>query len=323
MNRHCAAACACILLANLLMAQRAQANEPLWELGLGAGALLLPHYRGSDQAHNWLLPVPYATRAQAIVWPPEEATVRALTPGFVEEIAAPPGSAVAPGTPLLRLADPEVDQRVATLEAALLRAEREYQAALADRGQAVALIETLGFIRGQLDRARQAQAELLVTANAVGHFAPADPERMLGLWKDRGDLLGHVEDPARFTLLALVREDDIALVRDRLRSIELRFVSPPHGVQQASLLRLVPEASQALPSPVLSLAGGGPFAPDPAARDGATAFENLVRLELGVADLAERRIEERAHVLFVLEPEPLGQRWWRWLRRAFQRQFGV
>jgi len=32
---------------------------PLWEFGLGAGALRLPHYRGSDQSHNWLLPVPY------------------------------------------------------------------------------------------------------------------------------------------------------------------------------------------------------------------------------------------------------------------------
>ncbi|WP_309637895.1 MipA/OmpV family protein, partial [Methylibium sp.] len=35
------------------------AERPLWELGLGAGALRLPHYRGSDQSHDWLLPVPY------------------------------------------------------------------------------------------------------------------------------------------------------------------------------------------------------------------------------------------------------------------------
>jgi outer membrane scaffolding protein for murein synthesis (MipA/OmpV family) len=38
----------------------ARADQPLWELGLGAGWLHLPHYRGSDQAHDWLLPVPYA-----------------------------------------------------------------------------------------------------------------------------------------------------------------------------------------------------------------------------------------------------------------------
>ncbi len=37
----------------------AWADQPLWELGLGAGWLQLPHYRGSDQNHQWLLPVPY------------------------------------------------------------------------------------------------------------------------------------------------------------------------------------------------------------------------------------------------------------------------
>ncbi len=35
------------------------AELPLWELGMGAGVLHLPHYRGSDQSHTWLLPVPY------------------------------------------------------------------------------------------------------------------------------------------------------------------------------------------------------------------------------------------------------------------------
>lgn len=34
-------------------------ERPLWELGLGAGVLRLPHYRGADQSHTWLLPVPY------------------------------------------------------------------------------------------------------------------------------------------------------------------------------------------------------------------------------------------------------------------------
>ena len=36
------------------------AIAPLWELGLGVGGLRLPHYRGSDQSHTLLLPVPYA-----------------------------------------------------------------------------------------------------------------------------------------------------------------------------------------------------------------------------------------------------------------------
>lgn len=34
-------------------------NRPLWEAGVGVGALRVPHYRGADQSHNWVLPVPY------------------------------------------------------------------------------------------------------------------------------------------------------------------------------------------------------------------------------------------------------------------------
>jgi len=36
-----------------------RAPAPLWELGLGAAALSLPDYRGSDQSRTYLLPLPY------------------------------------------------------------------------------------------------------------------------------------------------------------------------------------------------------------------------------------------------------------------------
>lgn len=34
-------------------------EKPLWEAGLGAGALVLPDYRGSDESRGYVLPVPY------------------------------------------------------------------------------------------------------------------------------------------------------------------------------------------------------------------------------------------------------------------------
>ncbi len=49
------------LLAALLLAGSAAAHAdlPLWELGAGLATLQVPHYRGSDQSHRWVLPVPY------------------------------------------------------------------------------------------------------------------------------------------------------------------------------------------------------------------------------------------------------------------------
>jgi len=36
-----------------------QPKKPTWELGVGLGALSLPHYRGSDQRSNYVAPIPY------------------------------------------------------------------------------------------------------------------------------------------------------------------------------------------------------------------------------------------------------------------------
>lgn len=44
----------------LLLAGSALAEEkPLWELGAGVAALSLPDYRGAEQSHGHLLPIPY------------------------------------------------------------------------------------------------------------------------------------------------------------------------------------------------------------------------------------------------------------------------
>jgi len=53
------AATLCVAMALGAAAPAGHASQPLWEVGLGVGALSLPHYRGSDRTHQWLLPVPY------------------------------------------------------------------------------------------------------------------------------------------------------------------------------------------------------------------------------------------------------------------------
>src|ERR1700689_4649191 len=55
-----ARAIAAVLLAAVCCAVPAQAKDvPLWEFGLGAGAIAFQDYRGSDTTHAYPLPVPY------------------------------------------------------------------------------------------------------------------------------------------------------------------------------------------------------------------------------------------------------------------------
>lgn len=51
-----AQALACILL---FLTSAAQADKPLWDLGLGLTVLDFPDYRGSDERNTYALPIPY------------------------------------------------------------------------------------------------------------------------------------------------------------------------------------------------------------------------------------------------------------------------
>ena len=49
-----------ICLASLLSIPLCHAEDrPLWEAGVGVGVITLPDYRGSDESHTYVLPVPY------------------------------------------------------------------------------------------------------------------------------------------------------------------------------------------------------------------------------------------------------------------------
>lgn len=51
---------AIICLSSLLFVSICHAEErPLWELGAGVGVINLPDYRGSDESHTYVLPIPY------------------------------------------------------------------------------------------------------------------------------------------------------------------------------------------------------------------------------------------------------------------------
>jgi len=49
----------CISSNNLSAEQLKKDDKSKWELGVGIGALSLPHYRGSDQHSNYVAPIPY------------------------------------------------------------------------------------------------------------------------------------------------------------------------------------------------------------------------------------------------------------------------
>jgi putative peptide zinc metalloprotease protein len=92
----------------------------------------------------------------------------------------------------------------------------------------------------------------------------------------------------------------------------------------AQLTRSVPAAARQLPSAVLGGKGGGPTATDPRDEKGLATLESVFEFELLLPQQVPHDwLGSRVFVRFEHVAEPLGQRMWRGLRRAFLSHFQV
>lgn len=271
-----------------------------------------------------VIPFPYATYSQGVLTASENSQVRVRTSGFVDAVLANPGSWVEVGQELIQLSDPTLAAEVAVLKAQVTEAEASYRSSLNDRVDAGIKRELLALRRTEYQRALDKADALTVVAQQSGTFVLPNATKLRGRHLDRGDLLGNIVNFGELPVTVMIAEDDINAVRQRTRSVEVRLVSQLHTTYEAGVGRIVPASSTELINPILAVDGGGLIVTDPASSsEQPQAFNRHFRLVLNVPDAPRERLNERVHVLFSHDPEPLALRWWRGLRRVFLRQLDV
>ena len=273
----------------------------------------------------FLLPLPLRTRAEGVVWMPEQAQVRAGAEGFVTRILVAPESAVRSGEPLIEVEDPLLEAQLRVVEARWRELDARYRAAwYADPVQAGIVKEELVAAEADLVRARERVREVVILSPSDGTFVVPGAQDLLGRFVHQGELVGYVIDPARATVRVAVPQSDVGLIRQRTRGVEVRLADRLAEALPASIQREAPAATNRLPSPALGRNGGGPFALDPEDTDGTLARDKLFQFDI---ELPPRALPEyaggRVYVRFHHGTEPLAQRSFRSLRRLFLRQFGV
>jgi len=273
----------------------------------------------------FVLPVPLRSRGEGVIWLPEHAVVRAGVEGFVAEVVAAPHSRVTAGQPLVRLHDPVTEVRLRGLEAERDVLDRRVQAlAGKDRVKAEIVRQRRADKEDALARARERSREQWIASPGAGVFVLEGEDDLVGRYVQQGDVVGHVVDLAAATARVVVRQDAVALLRERTDAAWLRVAHDPGTVLPARITREVPAASDHLPTPALGTAGGGPFAVDPSDPSGTQTLETVFQFELALPATADLRAAgQRVHARFDHGAEPLGLRAYRSLRRVFLRQLGV
>ncbi|MBP6899058.1 MAG: hypothetical protein KBC73_03155 [Burkholderiaceae bacterium] len=302
------------VIASPLLARQRQRAVGITAGVLGLVALLLV-----------AVPMPLSTLAEGVVWVPEQAEIRARAPGTLARLLVAPGQAVVAGQPVAELSDPglwtEYDVQRARVERLQVQVASEL---VSDRAQAAATATTLDRELRGLARLEERIDQLVLVAGSDGRLLVPRAADAEGRWLKQGDQLGYVLDGALRSARLVVTQDDIGLVRHRLRHIRVRLADRLDQVHEARIVREVPGGSDRLPSKALTPAGGGQLLVDPSDADGLRTLNRVFVFELALpADIGSPQLGTRLHVRLEHEPEPLAAQAWRRLRQLFLSRFDL
>ena len=203
-----------------------------------------------------------------------------VPPNYLEQFVES-GQLVETGIKILLIEDPELSTEVDLLYARLAEYQVRYEMALpVDRIESALIKDELERIEAELVRAREREQALLVKNATPGIFVYKGSSDLSGHLVRRGTLLGYVIDPHQMIVRVVVPQKHIEQVRDDVRSVEVRLTEQVEQVLPATVIREVPEASNILPSVVLSLEGGGSYVLDPRSSDKPKALERFFQFDL-------------------------------------------
>jgi putative peptide zinc metalloprotease protein len=273
----------------------------------------------------FLIPLPYATIAQGVVWIPDRTEVRAKAEGFVTDILTAPGSQVDAHHQLVSLEDPILSAKVALTEAQLdemqLRLEAVRQL---DRVQAEVLQEQVQRLTSTLAAYRTRADDLTIAAEQDGRFVMPHAEDLPGRFFKRGDLVGYVIGDNDLIVRVVVPQSDVDLVRQRTRSVKAYFAENLDEAVPARILREVPAAQTEVPSLALTTQAGGPIVLDPGKQQKPTSLFSMFLFDVNLLEPVPPRLAgARVYVRFDHGYEPLAFRILRAFRQFFLGQFHV
>jgi putative peptide zinc metalloprotease protein len=273
----------------------------------------------------FFFPMPLNTYAEGVVWLPEQAKVRAQTEGVVSRIRVDSNTLVENDQILLELDDPILNLKKNLLDYQLKELMAKLnKVRMVDRVKIQIIEEKIKSVNAEIADMSERIENLTLKSQRRGVFILPYSEDMQDRFLRKGDLAGYVVDYPISSVRAVVTQDNIGLVRERTELIEVRLASRISRVYPAKIIRLIPSASDRLPSPALGTTGGGVIPMNPTDENGEKTFEPVFQLELGVVeDMQLKNIGERIYIRFNHGRESLAMQWYRAGRQLFLRTFSV
>ena len=274
----------------------------------------------------FLVPFPSYSIVDGVIWPSQQAQVRAGTNGFVTKVATTTDQKVRSGDLMMQLDDPFMRARLELIDTQLAGLEIQRSALIrTDRVQSTLIAEEIDVVQNDRARLVEELEALDIRAPRVGTAVLPNASDLEGSFVAKGNVIGYVvAQRDTQTVRTVVSQNQIDLVRNDTQSVSVMPVEWGAEPIKAIILREVPGATQQLPTPALGTAGGGNVPVDPSDPNGVQTLGRFFEFEiLMVQPSADILLGRRVRVRFDHGTSPLGFQAYRALRQLFLRLYNV
>jgi putative peptide zinc metalloprotease protein len=269
-----------------------------------------------------VLPVPLSTSIEGVVQLADERRVLAGENCFIDKFHQAAGASVHKGDLLVSCHNRRLRANQAILKQQYAEAEAQRQGVWDDPVQIKIYEQELARLDQEIKENRQQLDALNIYAEADGLWWVKNTVDQVGRYVTRGALVGHVITDEGTSVLGMIPEADIDLVRERVVDVRVLKASRLGDDLRPASWKIFPAASKELVSPILAEDAGGSVVVNPS-ESPPRALQRYFLVNLQFDALPLTRVEERILVKFEHPPEPLVYRGYRLVRRTFLEYFDV
>jgi putative peptide zinc metalloprotease protein len=272
-----------------------------------------------------IVPLPSYTRAEGIVWLPDQAQIRAGTDGFAGSLQAKSASNISIDTPIIEITTASLNTKVDVLKSKLTELKTKFRSEWSKNQVLAAIIKgEIKAVKAELNHASQKQQSMLVKSKKSGTLIIPEATDVPGRYIHQGELIGYILDNSLPTVRAVVTQDNIGQVRKHTAAVEIRLANRIDQILPAKITRIAPKATNYLPSAALATTGGGKIAATENRNNELKSREKVFHIDLEFPKQKQTLpIGARVYVRFDHGSEPLAKQWLRSIRQVFLRQFNV
>ena len=274
-----------------------------------------------------IYPFPSRFRAPGVMEAIQYIRVINDAPGYLKKVIVPSGKEVQAGTPLIQLADRELELEI---EATL--AQREETLAIYRKDLRLAkenlepIRKRLETIESKVDDLIKQKADLIVRSRQDGIWVAPDIQDMLGSWISRGSAIGEIVNHKAFRFSAVVSQDEAAeLFEGQIKMAEVRLYG--QGGKNLDVLdfQIIPFQQEKLPSAALGWHGGGEVPVSVTDETGLLSAEPFFQIYATIQPSPDVVLlhNRSGKLRFTLNPKPLLLQWAHKLRQLIQKRYQI